>query len=39
MWNVEGMWRMWKGRDIHTGFWRVDLKYRTRLEDLGIDGG
>jgi hypothetical protein len=32
------MWRVWKGRQIHARFWRGNMKYRTLLEDLGING-
>jgi hypothetical protein len=29
---------MWQKRDIHTGYWRGNLKEKCNFEDLGIDG-
>jgi hypothetical protein len=29
---------MWQKRDIHTGYWRGNLKEKDHFEDLGIDG-
>jgi hypothetical protein len=32
------MWLVWGKREMHTGFWLVDLKERDHLEELGTDG-
>jgi hypothetical protein len=31
------MWQVCEGREIHTGFWRRNLKERHYLEHAGID--
>jgi len=32
------MWLVWGKREIHRGFWLVNLKERDHLEELGTDG-
>jgi hypothetical protein len=32
------MWLVWGKREMHTGFWLVNLKERDHLEELGTDG-
>jgi len=33
------MWHLWGGAvEVHTGFWWGDLRERSHLEDLGVDG-
>jgi hypothetical protein len=34
----QGMWRLWGRREMHTGFWWGNLKFRDHLENLGVDG-
>jgi hypothetical protein len=29
---------IWEKRDVHTGFWRGDLRERNHLEHISIDG-
>jgi len=33
-----GMCHVWGRRNMHTGFWLVNLKERDNVEDLGMDG-
>jgi hypothetical protein len=32
------MWLVWGKREMHTGFWLVNLKERDHLEELGTYG-
>jgi len=32
------MWQACEAGELHTGFWRGDMKERDHLEDLRVDG-
>jgi hypothetical protein len=32
------MWHVWERGEVHIGFWRANVKERTHLEGLGVDG-
>jgi hypothetical protein len=32
------MWHLWETKEMHTGFWWVNLRERAHLEDPGVDG-
>jgi hypothetical protein len=31
------MWHVWRRGEMHTGFWRRNLRERDHLEDIGVD--
>jgi len=36
---MGGVCGIWRRNKMHTRFWRVNLKKRDNLQDLGVDDG
>jgi hypothetical protein len=32
------MWNVWEREEVHTGFWRGDLRERLHFEHVGVEG-
>ena len=36
--NGRGMWHVLGRGEVHTGFWWANVRERTHLDDVGVDG-